>query len=109
MTTDNKVLTKIQNRCDTLGWSMYRLSKESDIPYSSLNNMFKRNTTPTISTLEKICEGFQISLSDFFIDYTSTTHEVLTTNERIIVHEYRSLSKKKRELLEAYIKGLQSN
>ncbi len=50
-------------------WSMYRLSKESGLSESTIANVFKRNTDPTITTLEAICSGFGITLSQFFTEH----------------------------------------
>ena len=50
------------------GWSEYRLSKECGLSESTLANIFRRNTVPSISTLEAICNAFGISLSQFFAD-----------------------------------------
>ena len=47
-------------------WSVYRLSLESGISQSTLTNMFNRETLPSITTLECICNAFGISMSDFF-------------------------------------------
>ena len=48
------------------GWTEYRLSKECGLSESTLANIFRRNTVPSISTLEAICSGFGITLSQFF-------------------------------------------
>ena len=66
----NKLLIKIQELLDERNWTLYRLSKESNIPYSSLNSLFLKNNQPTVSTLEKVCDGFHITLSEFFSDDT---------------------------------------
>jgi len=50
------------------GWTEYRLSKECGLSESTLANIFRRNTVPSISTLEAICSGFGITLSQFFAD-----------------------------------------
>ena len=51
-------------------WTEYR-------PYSTVANIFHRNTVPTISTLGAICDAFGISLSQFFSegDFVSLTPE----------------------------------
>ena len=43
------------------GWSEYRLAKESGLSQSTISNMFSRNTMPSISTLEVICDAFGIT------------------------------------------------
>lgn len=50
------------------GWTEYRLSKECGLSESTIANIFKRNTLPSISTLEAICSGFGITLSQFFAE-----------------------------------------
>ncbi|MGL6200405.1 MAG: helix-turn-helix domain-containing protein [Lachnospiraceae bacterium] len=62
------VLDKIKNLKEKRGWSTYRLSKETGIASSTLRNMYIRNTMPSIPTLETICDGFGITLSQFFSD-----------------------------------------
>ena len=62
----NDVLKRITSLMNHKNWTLYKLAKESDIPYSSLNSMFQKNNQPTISTLEKICKAFNITLSEFF-------------------------------------------
>ena len=48
----NDVLQKIKELMEERGWSLYKLAKESGIPYSSLNSLFQKNNQPTITTLE---------------------------------------------------------
>lgn len=50
------------------GWTEYRLSKNCGLSESTLANIFRRNTTPSIATLEAICKGFGITLSQFFAE-----------------------------------------
>lgn len=46
----NDVLERIKKILDEKGWTLYKLSKETGIPYSSLNSLFNKNNQPTIST-----------------------------------------------------------
>ena len=50
------------------GWTAYRLAKASGLSESTLANIFKRNTVPSIATLEAICSAFDISLAQFFAE-----------------------------------------
>ena len=49
-------------------WTAYRLAKEGGLSESTLANIFKRNTVPSISTLESVCSAFGISLAQFFAE-----------------------------------------
>lgn len=50
------------------GWSEYRLAKEAGLSESTIANIFRRNTNPSIPTLEAICAGMGITLSQFFAE-----------------------------------------
>ena len=95
----NKLLTKVQQLLDERDWSLYKLSQESNIPYSSLNSLFLRNNEPTVGTLEKICDGFHITLSEFFSDNTPYRNEtpIITKEEQLVLDEFRNLSKKDKQ------------
>lgn len=57
-------------RCllDQRGWTEYRLAKKCGLSQSTVANIYRRNTVPSIATLEAICNGFGITLSQFFAD-----------------------------------------
>lgn len=59
---------KLKHLMQECGWTAYRLVKESGLSESTLANIFKWNTVPSISTLEEICNGFHITLSQFFAE-----------------------------------------
>ena len=61
-------LKRITQLRDERGWSNYRLAKEANISQTTLRNLYNRNTLPSIPTLETICTGFGISLSQFFAE-----------------------------------------
>ena len=46
----------------------YRLAKNSNLSHATIANIYKRNTIPSVSTLEAICKGFGITLSQFFAE-----------------------------------------
>lgn len=103
---NNSTLIRIQELCRQRGWSLYKLAKESDIAYSSLNNIFLRNTQPTIPTLEKICNGFGISLSEFFIESSPKSTPILSADEEELISCYRSIPKNNKKLLKEFINYL---
>lgn len=104
---ETEVLDRIQYFLEFKHWTLYKLAKESGVPYSSLNNSFHKKTTPTFFTLQKICNGLGISLSEFF-DYKTTPlrDNNITETEQDILNAYRNLSVHKKELLQAYLQGL---
>lgn len=108
--SDNATLTRIKELCAERDWTIYRLAKEADIPYSSLNNIFVRNTHPTVPTLEKICYGLKISLSEFFDNEIPTgfslRYNILTSDETDLLETFRELSTTDKKILIAYAHGM---
>jgi transcriptional regulator with XRE-family HTH domain len=47
-------------------WSEYQLAQHSGISQSTISTWYRKNQVPTIQTLEKVCLGFGITLSQFF-------------------------------------------
>lgn len=90
----NSTLIKIQQLMDERGWSMYKLAKNSEIPYSSLSSLFIKNNQPTLSTLEKMCTGFNITMSEFFDDAPPLRleYEITDSEEMQLVTHFRKLS-----------------
>lgn len=91
-------LKKLQNE---YGWSDYRIAKEAGLSQGTVSNCYKRNTIPNIYTLEAICKGFGITLSQFFAenDLVELTPELfeLFTN-------WSKLSEEKKKVLMQVIK-----
>ena len=61
-------LQRLHQLLDERGWSEYRLGKNCRLSNSTIANIYHRNTVPSITTLEAICAGFGISLSQFFAE-----------------------------------------
>ncbi len=66
--TKGRRLARLRQLLNARGWTEYRLSKNSGLSESTLANIFKRNTMPSIATLEAICNSFGITLSQFFAE-----------------------------------------
>ena len=58
---------RIKKICETKKInSMYELSKLSGVPQSTLATIMAGKTSPRVDTIEQICAGIGITLSDFF-------------------------------------------
>ena len=80
---------RLRQLLDERGWSEYRLSKKCGLSQSTLANIFRRNTVPSISTLEAICDGFGITMSQFFTDGDLT---VLTPEQKELFDKWVALT-----------------
>ena len=90
-------LERIKYHMQIRNWSEYRLAKESGLSQSTVANLFRRNTLPSIPTLEIICSSFGITLSQFFSEDENNT---LLSEEQIeLLKAWSVLSAKKRKAL----------
>lgn len=64
MDTNNRLRRLLDER----GWTEYRLAKQCGLSLSTIANIYRRNTVPSVATLEVICKGFGITLSQFFAE-----------------------------------------
>ena len=88
------VLERLRKLMDARGWTMYRLAKESGLTESTIANIYRRNAIPSIDTLEKICQGFGITLSQFFADAELVE---LTEDLKEIFENWRTLTPEQKE------------
>lgn len=101
---DFDVLGRVRQLCEARSWSYYRLAKASGIPYSTLNTMLHKSYVPTVPSLQKICDGFGITLAQFFSDKDEVS--LLTKDQRECLEQWDDLDKRSKELALAYMQGL---
>lgn len=90
-----EVLARIRQLLAERNWSIYKLSKESGVSQSTLSNMFSRNNSPSISTLEEICKAFGITLSQFFSEDGEPM--TLDSEQSLLLERWARLSKEQRK------------
>jgi len=99
-----EVIERIKSLCVSRGWTNYRLAKESGITYSTLCTMLNKAYAPSISTLIKLCNGFQITLAQFFDEDFENT--ALTMEQREHIKLWTTLNDENRIAAEKYLKFL---
>ena len=88
---------------DERGWTMYRLSKESDVAWTTIRNMFERNTDPTITTLESLCKGLGITLPQFF----DINNDMGLSPEQVrLLQQWNKLHEKDKRLISELMEAL---
>ena len=98
------ILEKIKKLRDDRGWSNYKLAKESKISEGSLNNLFRLNNQPTIPTLEAICSGFNITLSQFFAEDDEAV--ILSAEQKEMLNEWSTLAAEQKAVVLELLKKM---
>lgn len=98
------VIKRIDELMKERQWSDYKLAIESGLSSSTIANIHRRNTVPSISTLESICSAFGITLAQFFADNTLT---VQLNNEQIeLFNQWICLTENQKRLIYDLIKEM---
>ena len=67
-------------------WSLYDLATHAELKSSTISTWYNDNAIPTIPSLVKICDAFQITLSEFFAkaEGSESAPVVLTQQMQVI-------------------------
>ena len=87
---------RIKELMEERGWSEYRLAIASGLSQSTVANIFNRNTTPSVATLEIICNGFGITLAQFFAEGDMVE---LTEEQKEMFAAWSALTREQKDVL----------
>jgi len=85
-------------------WSEYELAKNAGIAQSTISTWYRKKQVPSIPTLEKVCQGFGITLSQFFAEEGEAIF--LTEEEKEVLENWNSLTEKQRALFLELFKSI---
>jgi len=89
------ILQRITELRNERNWSKNYLAKMSDLPQSTVSNLYNRSHAPSISTLESICKGFGISLAQFF-NINNEEDTILSEEQKQLLLEWEKLSREQK-------------
>ena len=88
------------------GWSEYQLAERSGLPQSTISSWYKKNMTPSLASMEKICEAFGITLSQLFAE--SDDRIALTPSQRAMLDRWNCLTVEQQASLLSFIDSMMS-
>jgi len=97
------VLGRIKLLMEQRGWSVYRLCKESGLAQSTLSHVFRKDSEPTISTLETICKSFGMTLGEFFAEGDLIP---VTEEQRKLLDKWSLLTAEQKQLVMNMIENM---
>ena len=87
---EQEIIERIKMLCQSRSWTFYKLAKESGITYSTLCPMLHKANCPSIPTLIKICNAFNISLAQFFSIEDDTAY--LSSEDKLFLQQLNQLT-----------------
>lgn len=98
------IIDKIEKLCEEKQLSRYRLAQKAGIAQSSLSTLLNRKSVPTIQTLEKICNGLDITLAQFFSEEDELPD--LTKEQKELLNIWNDMNEQEKALAKAYMQGI---
>lgn len=72
-------------------WSEYQLAERSGLTQSTISSWYRKNLIPSIPSLERICDAFGITLSQFFLE-DNATPTLLTPEQTALINASNRLT-----------------
>lgn len=98
------ILTTITAYREDRNWTEYQLAEESGLPQSTISSWYRKNMVPTVSSLEKICAAFGITLSQLFAEGDSPVS--LTASQRKLLEAWAKLTPDQQEAVFALLEKI---
>ena len=95
-------MEKITTLREERHWTEYQLAEKSGLTQSTISSWYRKNLLPTIPSLMKICDAFEITLSHFFLE---NSNQSVVLNERQL-ELLEAASKLDKDQMEALINFL---
>ena len=93
------VLERILYYRSQKNWSEYQLAEKSGLTQSTISSWYQKNMLPSISSLEKICNAFEITLSEFFA-FEEDNFTLTDVQKKLLTETNRLTDKQKLALLD---------
>ncbi len=91
------VINRIDELMKLYGWSDYRLSQESGLSQSTIANMRRRGSVPSVSTIETICKAFGLTLPQFFSENNEAF--IMNDEQAALISRWVRLSEKQKGII----------
>lgn len=91
------ILNKITKLRLERNWTEYELAKHSGLTQSTISTWYRKNQIPTLPTLEKVCKGLGITLSQFFAEGEDLIG--LTPEQQEMLESWSALNEKQQEII----------
>lgn len=85
-------------------WTEYQLSVQSQIPQSTISSWYRKNMLPSLASLEKICDAFDMTMAEFFS--VGSRGVIVDSQQFELLQCWRKLDKNQKELLLEFLKTL---
>ena len=84
------ILDRITSHRISRNWTEYQLAQKSGIPQSTISTWYRKKMLPTLSSLDKICRAFDMTMAQFLSENDGLTE--ITPDQRELLDKWELLS-----------------
>ena len=71
-------------------WTEYELAKRAGLPQSTISSWYRKKMLPSLTSLEKICQAFDMTMSQFLAEDARLAE--ITPDEKKLLQKWELLS-----------------
>ncbi len=98
------VLAEIVKLREARGWSEYQLAERSGLPQSTISSWYRKKALPSVTSLERICDTFGITMSSLFADDADAV--VLSDTQKELLRAWAHLDNEQQEALLSFLRKM---
>lgn len=84
------ILGRITKHRMSRDWTEYQLAQQSGIPQSTISTWYRKQMLPTLSSLDKICRAFDMTMAQFLSENDGLTE--ITPDQRDLLSKWELLT-----------------
>lgn len=89
------ILNRINEQRMLRNWTEYELAQRSTLPQSTISSWYRKNMLPSLASLEKICNAFDMTMAQFLAEDASLTE--ITAEEKNLLKKWELLSPQQKD------------
>ena len=88
---------RLKDLMDERGLNMYTLAKRSNVSWNTIKNFYARDSKPTLTTIELLCNGLGITLAQFFDEGGDSVS--LTAEQQYVLDRWSRISDEEKQII----------
>lgn len=84
------ILGRITQQRISRNWTEYQLAQKSDIPQSTISSWYRKKMLPTLSSLDKICHAFDMTMAQFLSENDGLAE--ITPDQKELLNKWELLT-----------------
>ena len=114
------ILGRIRSERLKRNWTEYTMAKNAGLSQSTISTWYRNQLQPSVASIERICKGFGISLSEFFAEDCGDSAALITEehpriipaipqDKRQLLHLWGCINVEQRKALLSLLKSMINN